>query len=252
MSLIKCPNCGHDLSDKARRCPHCNYIINHNHNDYSSQTEEKSEEGNSNKLLYIIITLIVLLIIGFVCFITHNNTNKNNDTVSDSDSVTVYDSIPTSADTSIPIHQLRCYENTIHYKIADDYDGHQEGDSIDCYATYTLLLAPQNKAVLGYEDSMEFCIYSGQYKETNGVLTIDIKEEGVKSAPEKQIYAQLENNSLTILRKGMFMDKSYTVKLSTIEPSCSKLNGIIAEIEANNYTDLDYLKQYQNELQLQK
>ena len=27
MSLIKCPECGHDVSDKARTCPHCGYEL---------------------------------------------------------------------------------------------------------------------------------------------------------------------------------------------------------------------------------
>jgi hypothetical protein len=28
MSLIKCPECNQDLSDKAPSCPHCGYILN--------------------------------------------------------------------------------------------------------------------------------------------------------------------------------------------------------------------------------
>ena len=28
MAIIKCQNCGNDVSDKARQCPHCQATIN--------------------------------------------------------------------------------------------------------------------------------------------------------------------------------------------------------------------------------
>lgn len=28
MAIIKCNNCGNEVSDKAKKCPHCDYVIN--------------------------------------------------------------------------------------------------------------------------------------------------------------------------------------------------------------------------------
>ena len=36
MALIKCPNCGQDISDKAEKCPHCGW---------EKKREKKNKEG---------------------------------------------------------------------------------------------------------------------------------------------------------------------------------------------------------------
>lgn len=31
MALIKCPECGNEISDKAASCPHCGFLIEQNY-----------------------------------------------------------------------------------------------------------------------------------------------------------------------------------------------------------------------------
>ena len=61
MALIKCPNCGQDISDKAEKCPHCGW---------KKKREKKNKEGKfkmpSNQ--YVVFGGIVVLAM-FVCII---------------------------------------------------------------------------------------------------------------------------------------------------------------------------------------
>ncbi|MCD8291076.1 MAG: zinc-ribbon domain-containing protein [Prevotella sp.] len=50
MALIKCKNCGHDVSDKAARCPHCGTLVNNKIacerlDDVSEMTKEDSSKS---------------------------------------------------------------------------------------------------------------------------------------------------------------------------------------------------------------
>lgn len=57
MAIIKCQNCGNDVSDKARQCPHCQAIINDTNgienvlNNVRVRTET-SNTTNNNKRIY--------------------------------------------------------------------------------------------------------------------------------------------------------------------------------------------------------
>lgn len=57
MAIIKCQNCGNDVSDKARQCPHCQAIINDANrienvlNNVRVRTET-SNTTNNNKRIY--------------------------------------------------------------------------------------------------------------------------------------------------------------------------------------------------------
>ena len=69
MSLIKCPECGEEVSDKARKCPNCAYSL-------------KKISLNKNKIkkyiLFIIIALIILIvgIIGFIKYTENKYVKK--------------------------------------------------------------------------------------------------------------------------------------------------------------------------------
>lgn len=57
MAIIKCQNCGNDVSDKARQCPHCKATINDTNgieniiNNVRVRTET-SNATNNNKRIY--------------------------------------------------------------------------------------------------------------------------------------------------------------------------------------------------------
>lgn len=72
MALIKCPECGKKMSDKAEGCPHCGYSLKKD----SSKTTLNNLKGKwDNK--YLVIILIVL-VGGYFLFFNKNNTNNNN------------------------------------------------------------------------------------------------------------------------------------------------------------------------------
>lgn len=53
MSLIKCPECGKDVSDSAKTCPNCGYNVKYKY---------IKSIIKSKKILYLIITIIIVLV----------------------------------------------------------------------------------------------------------------------------------------------------------------------------------------------
>jgi hypothetical protein len=81
MAIIKCQNCGNDVSDKAKQCPHCNAIINYENsieNIFNKVKENAiSSNASSNKRIYnrvskkFNIVIFILKFLGyFGAFIT--------------------------------------------------------------------------------------------------------------------------------------------------------------------------------------
>ena len=57
MALIKCPECGKNMSDKAKSCPHCGYTKN---NSESKSVNLENLKGKwNNKYLLVILVLVV-------------------------------------------------------------------------------------------------------------------------------------------------------------------------------------------------
>ena len=65
MALIKCSECGCEVSDKATACPNCGCPIE------KTITTKKDEKSKKNKELVIIGILVTLLILFF--FVLRNN-----------------------------------------------------------------------------------------------------------------------------------------------------------------------------------
>lgn len=55
MALIKCPECGREISDKAEKCIHCGYpiqeIINDKKNEYAKSLLAKYDESQSREMI---------------------------------------------------------------------------------------------------------------------------------------------------------------------------------------------------------
>lgn len=88
MALIKCLECGKEISDKAISCPHCGYLIsnsNYVHNNNQDVPVEIKPKKNNNKkrniTIALIVSVVVLLIIVAIIFGSNNNDNSslNND-----------------------------------------------------------------------------------------------------------------------------------------------------------------------------
>ena len=71
MSLINCPSCGKQMSDKAIQCPHCGYR-RESCNDLAGQQEESEFEEYSgskkNIVWYVVCALIVLCVAGYFAY----------------------------------------------------------------------------------------------------------------------------------------------------------------------------------------
>lgn len=65
MALIKCPECGKQMSDMASSCPHCGYTKNINQSN-SKKSKPKNSKGKFN-IKYLII-IVVLLVGGYMIY----------------------------------------------------------------------------------------------------------------------------------------------------------------------------------------
>lgn len=69
MALIKCPECGQMVSDKAKTCPHCGNPTQHNAGEASAQkipssTSAPTATKAKNKTSIIIAAVVAILLIG--------------------------------------------------------------------------------------------------------------------------------------------------------------------------------------------
>ena len=55
MAMMKCPECGHAISDKAKSCPNCGYVLEI---DPIDKDDEDINDQKSSDLLGIIIVLV--------------------------------------------------------------------------------------------------------------------------------------------------------------------------------------------------
>lgn len=63
MALIKCPECGSDISDQTPACPKCGYPIKNRLLSSPSQPNKPIRKGSLSKWLLLFLLLIVLILI---------------------------------------------------------------------------------------------------------------------------------------------------------------------------------------------
>lgn len=73
MALIKCPECGKEISDKASSCPNCGCPIEIQRSEVSSNISDQPITGQSSKksnkkIIPIVIALLVVAILGIVVY----------------------------------------------------------------------------------------------------------------------------------------------------------------------------------------
>ena len=75
MALIKCPECGAEISEKALKCPHCgkeNQVLQN-----AKKNEKRQFQKRSIGIIIIVLILAVLVISALILF--EKNSQKNND-----------------------------------------------------------------------------------------------------------------------------------------------------------------------------
>ena len=86
MALIKCPECGAEISDKSTVCVHCGYPIKENSGNTTENTEESVEVPCAQQQITItqkatrkkidktrIIQIVLLLLVGVCVFFWYSN-----------------------------------------------------------------------------------------------------------------------------------------------------------------------------------
>lgn len=76
--MVKCPNCGKEVSESYKRCPYCN----HQMSDGSTNTKK-----SSNKLIAIIAIVVVIAIVGVLASGMFSGDNSTNDVKTESNTV---------------------------------------------------------------------------------------------------------------------------------------------------------------------
>lgn len=88
MALIKCPECGREISDTAKNCIHCGYVLKQENNTPQPQTvviapvkgELAKKSLNKGVLIFLVISIIIILfslIISLTENDLHSNANEN-------------------------------------------------------------------------------------------------------------------------------------------------------------------------------
>ena len=81
MAIIKCPECGHEISDKAPFCPSCGVPIAGKVVSESTETVDSKDDGieqctnnenvqpsHNNKIIIGVVLAIVALVVGIGCY----------------------------------------------------------------------------------------------------------------------------------------------------------------------------------------
>ena len=150
MALIKCPECGKEISDRAKSCPNCGCPVNV----YKKNT--RNIELNRKKI--IVIIAIIVFIIGILSFfIVKYKYNKDNPKI--------------IGDIRLNMSQ-KDVENILHKKIGNnlDIDSDTDGDEI-CIFEDEIRKIDNNKTL---EDLYSTGVVSLDFDKNNKLQQIDI------------------------------------------------------------------------------
>ena len=99
MALIKCKECGHEVSDKASTCPKCGCPID---NQSNSLNVNNKRSGSGRKWTIAVLSIIVLIAAVVIAFYVFSSEDSNNDSelmapqiTADADGFIVLDQCPT-------------------------------------------------------------------------------------------------------------------------------------------------------------
>lgn len=70
MAIIKCPECGKEISDTCKKCIHCGYKVNANK--INDICKEKRRKIHPKYILYLVGVIIIIIATGLI--ITKNQT----------------------------------------------------------------------------------------------------------------------------------------------------------------------------------
>lgn len=76
MALINCPECGKEISDKVKACPHCGYPFDEKSENIPQQVEVTSVKLTNKKVnKKVLISAMLVIVIGVICTIVVQMSN---------------------------------------------------------------------------------------------------------------------------------------------------------------------------------
>lgn len=130
MALIKCPECGKDISDKASTCPNCGHPISPQQTtvNVTQVQPEKKEKKKGSCLTKIIGFVVVIIIIGVIASSGSKDDNKTKTSDAGSSTATTEKSTSEEAETT----EEPEYINVTSTELIDAYNDNQ----VSCKQNY--------------------------------------------------------------------------------------------------------------------
>ncbi len=167
MALIKCPECGHEISEKAKMCPNCGYQVNGE----EPNDSRKNKNFLSKMILVVGVMIITLLVIG--CIIStclkNSKTEKVKDAQETDNEAPTFQNLPKELvyyiGDDVDFHDI-IKENEV--KVVDNIDTDIEIQidyseiSLDVPGEYKLFLTAEDKA--GNETQLEIPVQIKDYE----------------------------------------------------------------------------------------
>lgn len=192
MALIKCPECGKEVSDKAGKCPNCGCILERE----KGMKVEKKEQKKSNKIVLLIVGIVGGFILGVLIGYSISKENNESTIVDNNTSMTntIEDDKAVESNT-VKEKEIKKKE-IVEAKVGEAMEIHHE------YGTYTLTVERVRKS--------DWLQRSNKDDGTNCVVLMecDIKNESYEDPYNDHMYIDnqiiaLDQNNYTLKKWSM-------------------------------------------------
>lgn len=175
MALIKCSNCGHDVSEKAHNCPHCGIQVRKGNHLNDTRQTNISDTYNYNKhsekeeFKYRIIALgviIAIIIIAAIAFVTNQDSFNNSANIADTTA------FKDAHERELIIDESITYYGEVHG--VEQYDGQEPLEFTD--KLYISFGIPNRVRI--HIESQETCDFIGVCEKENDCLLLKVEGYG--------------------------------------------------------------------------
>ena len=224
MTLIKCPECGHKISDQCESCPKCGYELNKKEESIKKITNTTK---NNNNLKYLIV--IGAIIVGVLLYTgnkkdTNQNTTQNTNTPQNNNGILSY--------TSKNLNLSFTYPSS--YKVAEQDGAIYVGQNIDNKGALIpyIIIAKYNN----YNNPVQFLNkFTDALREEYGnvQITIDLVSGNIGGKSVYGIaYNYYSSNHLVVDNRYAFVinNKVYMVGTKEENQNSEAINNVASNI----------------------
>lgn len=109
--MIKCPECGKEISDSATNCPNCGCPVQINEQNNNYQNNQYNYETESKVKKWIVIAVIVILSLIAITFDSGNSSDKSTNDNTENTEQIVDTSTPSNSPSASPSEESKKEEN---------------------------------------------------------------------------------------------------------------------------------------------